>query len=172
MGKLHFWTEFHHSFSQISKKNLGGWVPGIDESLDHMRKIESSEISLSISKNEYFHFSSYSSLLIFESEKTNLSFYSQFPRVLYWNSVIMVFLDEKSHLQVTSTSFLEISISVHKNMSSWILFLLSKHKIRFSNFSFFSRIRDENLKFLFLLSKFEIRVSNFSFYSWNSRSEF
>ena len=147
MGKLHFWTEFHHSFSQISKKNLGGWVPGIDESLDHMRKIESSEISLSISKNEYFHFSSYSSLLIFESEKTNLSFYSQFPRVLYWNSVIMVFLDEKSHLQVTSTPFL-----LSKNMSSQFLFLLSKLKIRISNFSFYSRIRDKNSKFHFLFS--------------------
>ena len=139
MGKLHFWTEFHHSFSQISKKNLGGWVPGIDESLDHMRKIESSEISLSISKNEYFHFSSYSSLLIFESEKTNLSFYSQFPRVLYWNSVIMVFLDEKGHLQVTSTSFLEISIST-----------LIKYELLIS----LSPLKtwDKNLKFLFLLS--------------------
>ena len=32
-------------------------------------------------------------------------------------------------------------------------------------------VRDQNFKFLFLLSKFKIRISNFSFYSRNSRSE-
>ena len=73
-----------------------------------------------------------------------------------------------------------------KNIIFSFLFLLSKLKIRISNFSFYSRnsrseshispstleIRDQILKFLFLLSKFEIRTSNFSFYSQNLRSKF
>ena len=46
--------------------------------------------------------------------------------------------------------FFEISFLFSKNMSSRFLFLLSKHEVRISHFSLYSRIWDQKFKFLFL----------------------
>ena len=57
----------------------------------------------------------------------------------------MVFLDEKSHLQVTSTSFLEISISV-----------LEKYELLISLSPL--ETGDKNFKFFLSTLEFEIRI--------------
>ena len=72
-------------------------------------------------------------------------------------------------IQVTSI----FEISTLEKYELWFLFILSKHEIRISKFSFYTQIRDTNLKFLFLLSKFEIRISNFSLYTqWDTNRKF
>ena len=145
----------------------------IDKSLYIVRNIVSRQRNFSLEK---LIFSFLFLLLIFESGKKNFSFYSRFLRVWKFsfvlgtpgscNNGVFGWKRKSFNLVIQVHLFWKFLFLFSKNMSSWFLCPLSKHEIRISNFSFYSRIRNKNFKFLFLLSKLEIRISNFTFYSW------
>ena len=121
-----------------------------------MRKIESRKRNFPRSQNWIFSFlfllsifeseKKISLLSIFESGKKNFSFYSRFPRALYWFSLIF-----------------GTPGSCDNGGFGWKQFICRcQVHLFFWNFFFFS----QKIWYLFFSSRSSIRISNFSFYSW------